>query len=153
MNTKGKAQLKDKVLKAVNTEGANDPSEIAEANNVDNKLVRYLCEELREEGFIMLIEVINLHSGPTKDYLLQPTNKGIYFLSIDGGFIKNYNSGQWNKRWVIVKTIAAAVNAIIIVLIGFYSLYLTNKTTQLERENEELKKTVNIQSPAQVDDR
>ena len=146
MNKKKKAQLKDDVLNNVNNLNQSDPHIIAKEHNVNGYLIRYLCEELAEEGLIKLIIVTGKLSGPTNDFLLQPTNKGIFFLLVDGGFLSKYKSESWNRTWVIAKTVAAVLNAIFIILIGIYSIYLTDKTNRLEMENVELKKNIQLKN-------
>ncbi len=139
MNDKNKAKLKDKVLHLLNNENKTNPEVIASDLKKEVHLINYLCEELNQDGLVELREVTRKNTGPTRDYLLRTTNKGVYFLSLDGGFLKKYNRTIWTSRWTVVKVIAAIFNAIAILIIGFYSLYLSNKTNKLEHENEKLK--------------
>jgi len=141
MTEKKKAILKDDILRAL-IAGESSPHKMADSKKLDSKVVKYLCEELADEKLVELINVTTKDSGPTHDYLLRQTNKTTYFLSIDGGFIGRHNSNKWQRRWTIIKVIVAVINALTILAIGFYSVYLSDKTDKLEKENEQLKKEI-----------
>ena len=118
-----KATYKDFILKSVNKEKVDQPDVIAKNLNVDKHLIRYLCEELGDDGLLDLTEVTSLESGRTCEYLMLPTNKGIQFLNFDGGFIREYHNTVWNRRFTIAKTVAATLNALAILIIAALSLY------------------------------
>lgn len=146
MSVKRKAELKDAILNIVNSSNGSKPEDIAKDHNTDSHSIRYLSEELAEDGLINLLDVANRDSGATRYYRLMPTNKGKAFLSLDVGFVKKYKEEVWKRRWLIFKTVAAVLNAIIIILIGIYTIYLTDKTNRLEKENEELKKNIELKN-------
>jgi hypothetical protein len=145
MTEKKKAILKDDILKAL-VAGETNPHKMADTNKVDSKVIRYLCEELADEKLLELTNVTMKDSGPTNDYLLRQTNKTTFFLTIDGGFIKRFDSNTWQRRWTVIKVIVAVINALTILAIGFYSVYLSDKTDKLEKENEQLRKEIQMKS-------
>jgi len=88
---------------------------------------------------VLLTEVTSIHSEVPREYILSPTNKGIYFLSFDGGYFQRFKKSRVETLWTTVKTIAAIINAVAILTIGIYSLYLSDKSDRLEKENVKLK--------------
>ena len=118
MTDKKKAILKDDILKAV-IAGESSPYKIADSQKLDDKVIKYLSEELADEKLVELTNVTTRGSGPTNDYLLRQTNKTTYFLSIDGGFIARHNSNKWQRRWTVIKVVVAVINALTILAIGF----------------------------------
>ncbi len=121
MSHKEIAVTKDKILSEINS-GVSNPIEIEGKIKQKEITVRFFCEELEQEGLCELEEVVRLDSGRTKDYLIAPTNKGIVFLDTKGGFYQAYKNNVWQKRWLITKTIAAALNAAAILVIGYLSV-------------------------------
>lgn len=145
MTEKKKAILKDEILKAL-IAGETSPHKIAETKTIDSKVVRYLCEELADERLVELINVTGKDSGSTNDYLIRQTNKSTYFISIDGGFVGKFRSNRWQKRWTVIKIIVAVINALAILAIGFYSVYLSDKSDKLETENDKLRHELRLKS-------
>jgi len=140
MNEKKKARIKDDILLlVVNNATKGSVYDIADRLNQDVRLITYLSEELGKEELVRLIEVTSKASEIPKEYILCETNKGIYFLTFDGGHLQKYKQTRIQTIWTIVKTTAAIINAIAIMAIGLYSLHLSDKSNRLEKENEKLK--------------
>jgi len=107
-------------------------------------LVSYLVEELGKENLVALTEVTSKNTTIHKDYIIEITNKGLYMVSIDGGF-KRINRKIWiTKTWAFVKITAAIINAVAIILIGAYSLKLSSKAYETEKENESIKRKIEV---------
>lgn len=151
MNELQKVKLKDDILRLLikkQDESGTDLSskyihvrEIADGLNQDIRLVTYLVEQFGENGLASLTTPTSLTELP-KEYNVAITNKGIYYVSLDGGFLKTHKSIVWMTRWTATKTIAAIINALAILGLAFYSIYLADKTNKLEEENEGLKTKV-----------
>lgn len=140
MNEKKKAILKDKILMELARERIKSSViDIADSLKRDVRLITYLSEELEKDGLVRLIEVSSRTNVIPKEYVLVETNKGIYFLNFDGGHLQKYKQTRIQTLWTIVKTTAAIINAIAIIAVGIYSLYLSDKSNRLEKENEKLK--------------
>jgi hypothetical protein len=90
--------------------------------------------------------VTSRNSEVPREYLLSRTNNGIYFLSFDGGHFQRFKETRADTLWTTVKTIAAIINALAILAIGVYSLYLSDKSDRLEKENEKLKIEIQTKS-------
>lgn len=140
MNDQKKAKLKDDILKILIENKTNDHvNEISSELKVDVRLVSYLSEELAKDGLVKLIEVSSITTGVFSVYILRITNKGLYFLTYDGGYYNEFKKNRKKTIWIVVKTVAAILNAIAILIIGAYSLLLNDKVNRLEKENERLK--------------
>lgn len=140
MNEKRKAKIKDDMLKLVADKGTRGSVyDIADKLKLDVKLITYLTEELGKDELVRLTEVTSKQSEVPREYILSPTNKGIYFLSFDGGHIQSFRKARIETLWTTVKIIAAIINALAILAIGVYSVYLSDKSDRLEKENEKLK--------------
>lgn len=140
MNEKKKARLKDDILRFVSDKGTKGSVyDIAGKLKEDVKLITYLSEELGKEELVRLREVTSRNTEVPREYILSPTNKGIYFLTFDGGHIQRFKDERRDRLWTTVRTIAAIFNALAILAIGIYTVYLSDKTDKLEGENEKLK--------------
>lgn len=140
MNEKKKARLKDNILKLLADKKTEDSVyDIADKLSQDVRLITYLAEELGKEELVALTEVTSLKSQVPREYILSQTNKGIYFLSFDGGHFQRFKKTRISTIWTTVKTTAAIINALAIIAIGIYSLYLSDKSNRLEKENKNLK--------------
>ena len=140
MNRRKKAKLKDDILGLVSDKATKGSVyDIADKLKEDVKLITYLSEELGNEELVRLTEVTSKQNAVPREYILSPTNKGIYFLTFDGGHIQKFKNERVGRRWIIAKTIAAITNALAILAIGIYTVYLSDKTDKLENENEKLK--------------
>jgi hypothetical protein len=140
MNEKKKAKIKDEILQLLTVKGTkSDVYGIADTLKENVKLITYLAEELRDEGLVELMEVTSKHSEVPREYILKQTNKGTYFLTFDGGHKQRLRDKRIETIWTTVKIIAGIVNALAVIAIGIYSVYITDKSDRLEKENEKLK--------------
>lgn len=140
MNEKKKARLKDNILMQLSIDKTKSSVyEIADTLKQNVRLITYLSEELEKDGLVRLIDVSSKTRAILKEYVLGETNKGIYFLTFDGGHLQKYKQTRIQTIWIIVKTTAAIINAVAIIAIGIYSLYLSDKSNRLEKENEKLR--------------
>lgn len=140
MNEKKKAKVKDDILQLLTVKGTKtDVYSIADSLKENVKLVTYLAEELGDQGLVKLTEVTSQHSEVPREYILTQTNKGNYFLTFDGGHEQKLKDKRIQTIWTTVKIIAGIANALAVIAIGIYSVYITDKSDRLEKENEKLK--------------
>ncbi|WP_143785568.1 hypothetical protein [Ohtaekwangia koreensis] len=109
-------------------------------------MITYLSEELGREELVKLTEVTSRNSEVPREYILSRTNKGFYFLSFDGGHFQKFKETRVETLWTTVKTIDAIINALAILAIGVYSLYLSDKSDRLEKEKRNEKLKIEIQT-------
>jgi len=64
----------------------------------------------------------------------------VFLIDIDGGFKWINKRIGLEKTWTITKITVGLINALAIIIIGIYSLFLSNSTNILKKENEALKK-------------
>lgn len=135
--------IKDQILDYLKSSRDGGIYSISKNINVDVKLIAYLVEELNNDGFVELIEVTTSNEkGLPHEYLATITNKGIFFIDVDGGFKRINNKRKMEKVWQYLKIIGVVINSIAIILIGAYSLKLSSERNKLEKENIILKKTI-----------
>jgi len=64
----------------------------------------------------------------------------VFLIDIDGGFKWINKRIRLEKTWTITKITVGVINALAIIIIGIYSLFLSNSINILKKENEALKK-------------
>ena len=69
------------------------------------------------------------------------TTQGLLFLE-KSSFKSEINKGKRIAIWTIAKTIAAIANAIMIIIIGFASVYLAKQSNDDKIENKKLHRTI-----------
>lgn len=125
---KNKSIIKDKILEVLNSNKIKSPDDIALAKetNIDVFDVAFFLEELKNDGLVELIEITS-KGVYRKAYLVNISNKGRYFIKYDSYF-NQYKDYRRNKIWKIVKVVAAVLNALAIILIAAWHLYLIIKS-------------------------
>lgn len=117
--------------------------EISKVLNKPLELVGYLVEEIKQEGLISLIEITSKHTKDIpSDYMADITNKGIYFLKIDNGYLSTIKKEKRDRIWYYTKTTAAILNAIAILTIGLYSILVIKEKNILEEKNNQLNQEI-----------
>lgn len=149
---------KNKIKNLILTEVYNNRSLItftfAENLKHDIELVSFLVEEMRDEGFVELLECTSRHSSIPKEYIVTITNKGKFFLKIDNGYFSIINKERRTLIWYYLKTTALVINALAILIIGIYSLILSEKNSELEKEKIKLEKEIkSLEKKIDIQDR
>lgn len=123
MNEK-KCILKDKILELLNSNRIKGPDDtaISKELGIDVFDVAFMLEELENDGLVELTEITS-KGVYRKAYLVNISNKGKYFIKYDSYF-NQYKDYRRNKIWKIVKVVAAVLNALAIILIAAWHLYL-----------------------------
>jgi hypothetical protein len=134
-----KNKLKDRILVLLKEKRGTTIDKISIELNLKPNLLAYLAEELSEEKLVELINITSEDSDLAKDYLVSITNKGDFLIDINGGFKRINCRIRLESFWKILKIVAVVINAVAIILIGIYSLCLSNETIKLKKENENLK--------------
>jgi len=70
------------------------------------------------------------------------TNKGIYFLKIENGYLSTIKKEKRDRIWYYTKTSAAILNAIAILAIGFLSILVIREKNILEEKNNQLNQEI-----------
>ena len=134
-----KNKLKDRILVILKEKRGTTINNISKESNLKPNLLAYLVEELCEEKLVELVNITSEDSSLAKDYLVNITNKGDFLIDIDGGFKRINYRIRLENFWRIFKIAAVVINAVAIIIIGIYSIYLSNETNKLKKENESLK--------------
>jgi hypothetical protein len=137
-----KNQIKQKILMILIHKRALTIEELAKESKKDPKLLAYIVEELSNEGLVNLRDITSKDASIPKDYYVYILNKGIFLINIDGGYKRINRRIRFEKAWKVLKFIVVTINALIILGIGIYSLYLTNATNELKKENKDLKEQI-----------
>lgn len=121
---KTKCKNKDAILKFLDGDKliSLKDDEIAVKLNLDIFDVAYLLEELEKEELVELTEITSLDTY-RKAYMVILSNRGKYFYKYEG-FQNRYKDYKREKIWKTVKITAAVLNAIAILIIAGWNLYL-----------------------------
>jgi len=121
---KTKSKAKDSILQILNSDkiiSLND-DKIAEKLQLDVFDTAFILEELNHDELVDL-RSISSKTIYRKAYMASISNKGKYFIKYDS-FLNQFRDYQRDKIWKIVKIVAAVLNALAIILIGIWNLYL-----------------------------
>ncbi len=134
MKLKEKAQVKDSILNYLI--GLKDVSTrtISDALGIDLIKTNYLLEELRDDNMLVKPMENQPENDGTCNYFATLSNKGLYFLELDGGYTGRFQDDK-RKHFKVVGTNAIlVVQGVLIVILGFMNVN-TNDNTGLSREN------------------
>ena len=91
--------------------------------------ISYLCEELKDEGYVTLTDTSVSKSDAIKTYIVLITNKGKSFFSLNHGYTRKYKNQLKKDRWNNVKSAALVVNTVFLTIISVLTL-------QSQKEND-----------------
>jgi hypothetical protein len=138
-----KLLIKNRILIEISKKRGIALFEISKVLNKPLELVGYLVEEIKQEGLISLIEITSKHTKDIPfDYMADITNKGIYFLKIENGYLSTIKKEKRDRIWYYTKTTAAILNAIAILTIGLYSILVIKEKNILEEKNNQLNQEI-----------
>lgn len=103
-----------------------------------------LLAHIVNDGFATVKEIPNpeIHeSYGSKIEVYRITSKGLHFKETSSYKEKTLKEQQ-NKFWTLGKKIAIALNGILLLLIAFAGLYISNKANDDKMENKQLERTI-----------
>jgi len=120
-----------------------------ESHNIKDRLK---FDILDVELELLLEHLVFLHLATDKEVsserrLMTPytkyriTTQGLLFLE-KSSFKSEINNGKRIAIWTTAKTIAAIANAVMIIIIGFASVYVANQSNEDKIENKKLHHTI-----------
>jgi hypothetical protein len=143
MKQSKKLLIKNQILIEISKKRGVALFDISKVLNKPLELVGYLVEEIKQEGLISLIKITSRHSiDIPNDYMADITNKGIYFLKIENGYLSTIKKEKRDRIWYYTKTSAAILNAIAILAIGFLSILVIREKNILEEKNNQLNQEI-----------
>ena len=125
-------------------------SKVSQETNIDYHIVHSLSKDLVEQGLLS-----DYHEIATKsmeyhsDFIARTSQKGLFFLNVEGGFKNKYKQYILNKSWTVAKIIAAVANAVIIICISIWAIIESKKSTDIENRILDLENVVSKQSTDQ----
>lgn len=122
MNERSKASTKDNILKIMIESRHLSLKDISTKLKKDISLISYMVEELEKDGLVFLENITGAGDEIPRNYYVEITNKGIFFLNYDGGYTDVHKEYRKETVWKTTKIIASVLNAIAIILIGYFSL-------------------------------
>lgn len=128
MTYREKEFLKDKIL--VFLQFRRTTTEISIHLNQDPVVINYLLEQLHDEWLVNKLDLIHPPPNPKFnrcEYQTVITNKGQFFLNIEGGHKKRHNKYCWNKVYNSSKLIAVVVNTLFVSCLGYLSYKAQDK--------------------------
>ncbi|RZJ91594.1 MAG: hypothetical protein EOO20_04735 [Chryseobacterium sp.] len=126
-----------------------DSTELSNQLNLDYEDTVYLIDELGHSGYIRVQDATNAATGPIGLRLATITAKGKSFLKY-GGYSKVQAGERRERIWTIVKTVAGTLNAIVVVCIAAWGVYIqaeANKKQERFNDREEIKSYVQLLLP------
>ncbi|WP_157805302.1 hypothetical protein [Confluentibacter citreus] len=108
-------------------------SKISQEINIDFHIVHSLAKDLVEQGLLYdYHEIANKGREHHGDFIATTSQKGLFFLNVEGGFKNKYKQYILNKSWTVVKIIAAVANAVIIICISIWAIIESKKSSEIE---------------------
>jgi predicted transcriptional regulator len=133
MKQKDRANLKDRILSLLMKNTSISTSKIATELNISHFTILGLTEELFKEDLIFRSEMST--TVPEKyEYFIRIKPMGVVLIKDDNGFIRRYKDFRRKQLWIVVKTIAAVLNAIIIIIISIWATRTSLEQKELKRE-------------------
>ncbi|APY12159.1 hypothetical protein BWZ22_13435 [Seonamhaeicola sp. S2-3] len=122
-------------------------SKISQEIKIDFHIVHSLAKDLVEQGLLsdyhkIAIKDIKYHG----DFIARTSQKGLFFLNVEGGFKNKYKQYILNKSWTVAKIIAAVANAVIIICISIWAIIESKKSTEIENRIINLEK-IHLKNP------
>lgn len=141
MTGREKNEAKDRILEMLK-ENPRYKGYLSEQLQVKEEAVVYFLEEMIEAKLASLPIKNGLPTHMGTYVPIAITDKGKYFLEIDGGYTALYKKELAASRWNVAKTFAAILNAVAIIAIGAFSLPYFSKTNDTEKEVKLLREKV-----------
>ena len=111
-------------------------SEISSKSKIEFHIIHSLSSILLEKGYLTDYNKIASKSV-RNDFVAQISQKGLFFLDLEGGFKRKYKTERQRYNWINAKIIANTLNAISILAIasiGVYISYESNKKDLIIKE-------------------
>lgn len=140
MTYKEKEYLKDKILTYLKFRRTS--TEISHYLNQSPVVVNYLLEQLKDEWLVNELELIHPPPNPNFnrcEYRTVITNKGQFFLDIEGGHKSRYCKHFRKIAFENISLIAVFVNSIAILWLTYLSWKTQDKTNDLEADNQKIR--------------
>ncbi len=135
MTNKEKAFLIDEIVKycSERTVTTITNRHLAEHFNTDYSIIYAITQDLIYKGYLKNHANISSKEDYTDfDMILIITPQGRYFLNHEGGATQERKKRIQNQFWDILKIVAAAANASIIILVSIWGISVNNKTKRTE---------------------
>jgi hypothetical protein len=136
------AKLKDSMLGIMIINKVASIETFVDALKIEEHLAISIIQQFGELGFVSLQD---LTAKPDyRNYLISLESKAYFFFHLEGGFIKLHKIERRRHIWIVAKTIAAILNAVIIILIGYWSLNEQRKSNNDREEVNSLKHRIEV---------
>lgn len=151
-----RAKTKDRILRfLLESENHSGSISLISSNfNEDFNKINYYCDQLIEESFVDPRSVSSASQVSVEqnryDKILILTSKGIYFLTIDGGYRKWERNLAINRIWKYVKVIAAILNALAILYLGYYNIIIIKEQSKYQKIIEKQNRTIDSLQKAMI---